>query len=300
MTRRFQNLTSCSATEHPAVPGPALSRDRLGARLRRHREDQGLRLEDVAASMGIAPSTLSRIETGKAPARAAYVGILISLYGIDNPEEQQHLTDLARHGRGSEWHSAYRDLLPAGAGHCLTLEAEAAALRILANQAIPLLLATPAYAAAECQAARPDLTPRQTRLMGALVTRRQEIADRTAVRLHVILDEAALHRPVGSPDIHAGQLARLTERAAGAQTTVQVLPLDTSWPVLTTPFSLLTFNDSVPPAGCTITATGQHIITRRDTDTRRLDNAFSSLSRAALSPGESARLIGDLAAQAAG
>jgi len=35
-----------------------------------------MRLEDAAAELGIVPSTLSRIETGKAPTRAGYVRIL--------------------------------------------------------------------------------------------------------------------------------------------------------------------------------------------------------------------------------
>ena len=38
---------------------------------RRLREARLLRLEDVAARLGVAPSTLSRIETGLAPARTS-------------------------------------------------------------------------------------------------------------------------------------------------------------------------------------------------------------------------------------
>jgi hypothetical protein len=118
--------------------------------------------------------------------------------------------------------------------------------------------------------------------------------------LRVVLDEAALHRPVASPHSQAGQLAHLAERATRARTTVQVLPLPTAWPVLTTPFSLLAFTDSVAPAGCAVIATGQHLITRRDTDIQAVDNAFNSLSQAALSAEDSVRLIADLAAQAVG
>lgn len=58
-------------TIHPADSGsppadPAVSRHRLGTQLRQLRQARALRLADVAAELGIAGSTLSRIETGKA------------------------------------------------------------------------------------------------------------------------------------------------------------------------------------------------------------------------------------------
>ncbi len=240
------------APASPDHPGPAVSRHQLGARLRQYRQDGGFRLEDAAAGLGIAPSTLSRIETGKAPARIAYLDVLINLYRIDNPVEKRQLTDLARRGRGSDWHAPYRDLLPAGAGPYLTLEAEADSIRILATQAIPLLLATPAYASAVCQASQPPPARHQIRDLGALIARRQELADTTGLTLHLILDEATLLRAVGDTQIQAGQLAHLNERIASPLITIQVLPIATAWPALITPFSLLTFANSVPPAGCTV------------------------------------------------
>jgi len=54
----------------PASAGPTMRRRRLGADLRQLREQNSLRLEEVADHLGVAPSTLSRIETGKAPTRS--------------------------------------------------------------------------------------------------------------------------------------------------------------------------------------------------------------------------------------
>lgn len=44
--------------------GPAISRHQLGVQLRQLRQAQSLRLETAAAKLGVAPSTLSRIENG--------------------------------------------------------------------------------------------------------------------------------------------------------------------------------------------------------------------------------------------
>ena len=66
--------------------GPTIRRRRLGSDLRRLREQRSLRLEEVAGQLGVAPSTLSRIETGKAPTRTSYLALLLNLYGVDDPD----------------------------------------------------------------------------------------------------------------------------------------------------------------------------------------------------------------------
>jgi 3-keto-L-gulonate-6-phosphate decarboxylase len=59
-----------------------------------------MRLEDVAVKLGVAPtSTVSRIETGKAPARTWYVNLMLDLYGVEDPEVRRRLVDLAREGQ---------------------------------------------------------------------------------------------------------------------------------------------------------------------------------------------------------
>src|SRR6202000_1988915 len=61
--------------------GPTVRRRRLGTELRKLRESNGHKLEEVAAELGVAPSTLSRIETGKAPTKSAYLNQMLEMYG---------------------------------------------------------------------------------------------------------------------------------------------------------------------------------------------------------------------------
>ena len=78
--------------------GPTVRRRRLGSELRRLRESQSMKLEEVADQLGLAPSTLSRIETGKAPTRSAYLTSMLEMYGVDDSAQRQVLTELARDG----------------------------------------------------------------------------------------------------------------------------------------------------------------------------------------------------------
>src|ERR1700683_4705912 len=114
------------------LAGPTIRRRRLGTDLRRLREERSLRLEDVAAHLGVAPSTLSRIETGKAPTRTSYLSLMLDLYGVDDSQRRRLLTDLAREGQRKGWWADSEDLLAAGAGNYLGLEAEASVLRSFA------------------------------------------------------------------------------------------------------------------------------------------------------------------------
>ena len=67
--------------------GPTVRRRRLGTELRKLRESNGYKLEEVAAQLGVAPSTLSRIETGKAPTGNPVTVANVKFY-------QEHLAEI--------------------------------------------------------------------------------------------------------------------------------------------------------------------------------------------------------------
>jgi hypothetical protein len=271
-------------TTTPAAP--AMSRQLLGTRLRQLRETHGLLLADATDHLGVAPSTLSRIETGCAPTRTSYLHVLLDLYQITDPDERRALADLARQGQRDNWWTTATDILPPGADRCIGLEDAATLIRAYATQTIPDLLQAPAYAAA----ARPGLNPGHARQMAALTQRRQQVLHRVPFALHAVLDEAALLRPPGDPAIMASQLDHLAALATCHQIKIQVLPLTTNTPVLSPPFTLYTLN-GLPDAACTTSHAGQHHITTRPTATTTMNTAFTALAKAALTPAESAALI---------
>jgi transcriptional regulator with XRE-family HTH domain len=163
-----------AGTADAALSGPVIRRHRLGAELRRLREARSLRIGDVTGVLGVAQSTLSRIETGLAPARTSYVSLLLSMYGVTDPDEQRRLTDLAREGQRKGWWAEHEDHLPAGAGTYLGLEDAACQIRTFAVQTVPDLLQTSGYAAAAFRASRPDLDSAQAAALAAVARRRAE------------------------------------------------------------------------------------------------------------------------------
>jgi transcriptional regulator with XRE-family HTH domain len=135
----------------PAQPAGAPLRRSLALTLRDLRRTRSLRLEDVATRLGIAPSTLSRIETGQAPARVSYVTIMLDIYGINDTEERAELIRLAAQSQHQPWWHDYDNLLTPGTGHYLDLEYAATTIRTFTARLIPDLLQTPAYRPTSCR-----------------------------------------------------------------------------------------------------------------------------------------------------
>ena len=136
-------------------PSPTVRRRRLGAELRRLREAHSIKLEEVAERLGLAPSTLSRIETGKAPTKSAYLTAMLEMYEVEDPAARTVLVDMAREGHRKGWWSIYDDVLPSGFDIYVGLEAEASGLRSYETDVVHGLLQTMDYAMAVLRELRP-------------------------------------------------------------------------------------------------------------------------------------------------
>ena len=120
---------------------------------RQLREARSLRLDDVAAVLGVAPRRVSCVETGKAPTRTGYLTMMLDHYRVDDADERRRLADLARQGQRQGWWADYRDVLPAGAGTWLGLEH--AAVRVLSFSVRPSLPCSPPPHIRQRRARRP-------------------------------------------------------------------------------------------------------------------------------------------------
>ena len=174
---------------------------------------------------GVAASTLSRIETGKAPTKSVYLTAMLEMYGVTDPSQRQVLVDMAREGHRKGWWSVYDDVLPTGFGIYVGLEAEAAGVRSFEGEVIHGLFQTPDYARAILREVQVKDSDEQIERLVDLRIKRQDSLERTPpLDVWLILDESVVRRTIGGPDVMRGQLARLVEASRKPNVTLQVLP----------------------------------------------------------------------------
>jgi transcriptional regulator with XRE-family HTH domain len=277
--------------------GPTVRRRRLGFELRRLREAHSFKLEDAAERLGLAPSTLSRIETGKAPTRTAYLTTMFEMYGVVDPVQRQALIDMARDGHRKGWWAVYDDVLPTGFDIYVGLEAEASALRVFEDQVVHGLLQTEPYARVVMSAVRTQQSARQIDRAVELRVQRQEALTREdPLKLWLILNEAVIRRAVGGADVMGGQLAHLVKASEWPSVTLQVLPLSSgAHPALNGPFCILEFPERTDPDVVYTEGVAGHAYLERDSEVRACAEAFDLLRAAALSPADSAEMIANMA-----
>jgi len=281
--------------------GPTVRRRRLGAELRRLRDSAGYKLEEVAGMLGVAPSTLSRIETGKAPTKSAYLSQLLELYRVTDAGQRQILVDMAREGHRKGWWAAYDDVLPSGLGVYVGLEAEASGLRSYEIGVVHGLLQTTDYARAVLRASAPRHTAEQIeRLVDLRMERQRRLDDDPPLDLWVIHDEAVIRRTVGGPVVMRHQLAHLLVAAGLPGVTLQVLPFDTGAHAgHDGPFSIVEFHDRSDSEVVYVESTAGPIYLEKDREVRASAEVFDRLRAAALPPEASLDLISKAARELA-
>jgi transcriptional regulator with XRE-family HTH domain len=280
--------------------GPTVRRRRLGSELRRLREAQSIKLEEVAEKLGLAPSTLSRIETGKAPTRSAYLTTMLDIYGVDDPVQKRMLVDMAREGHRKGWWAVWEDALPTGFGIYVGLEAEAASLRVYEAQVVHGLLQTEEYARAVMTTVRRRQTPAEIDRLVKLRMRRQEaLRKEDPLELWIILDEAVIRRSMGPLDLMKRQLVHLCEASQLPNVTLQVLEFSSGFhPAMNGPFAIIEFPERFDPdVVYSEGVVGQAYVEEREKEVKAQVEAFDLLRATALPPADSTDLIRALSMQ---
>jgi len=178
----------------------------------------------VAEQLGLAPSTLSRIETGKAPTKSVYLTAMLGMYGVDDPAARQVLVDMAREGHRKGWWSIYDDVLPSGFDIYVGLEAEASGLRSYETDVVHGLLQTMDYAMAVLRELRPRDSAEQIARVVDLRMQRQRLLDQDPpLDLWLILDEGAVRRNIGGAKVMRPQLEHLIQASWSSNVTLQIL-----------------------------------------------------------------------------
>ncbi len=129
----------------PMAYVPSIKRRRLGAVLRRLREQSAQTTDDVARALTWSKSKVSRIEIAAVTVTPDDVRALLRLYDVLTDEVEQLVT-LAREDKQPGWWRQYSEVLPREFEGFLGLESEAARILAYESEVVPDLLQTEDYA----------------------------------------------------------------------------------------------------------------------------------------------------------
>lgn len=183
----------------------------LGRRLQKLRRAAGMTAQQAGQHLRQAHTTVTRIERAEVALKYVTVAAMLDLYGVGAKEKREFL-DLSEKANVSGWWQKYRDVLPDVFSLYVSLEASAAQIRTYEPHFVPGLVQTEDYARAVLRLGFPRVGLRELDRRIALRQERQLVLTRPgAPKLWVVMDETALRRPVGGPEIMRGQIDRLLD-----------------------------------------------------------------------------------------
>lgn len=211
----------------PETPGSGstVRRILLGSQLRRLREQRGVTRQEAGYVIRASESKISRLELGRVSFKERDVDDLLTLYGVSDKTEREALLQLAREANTPGWWHRYNDVLPSWFQTYVGLEESAALIRTYELQFVPGLLQSEGYARAVIRLGNAGAAEHEIDQRVELRMQRQErLTGPDAPRLWAVVDEGALRRPIGGPEVMRGQFEHLIEMSKLPNVTVQIMP----------------------------------------------------------------------------
>ncbi|WP_430479518.1 helix-turn-helix domain-containing protein [Streptomyces sp. P11-1] len=215
---------------------PRTAREKYGEELKLRRMAAGLTQEALAREVVCSPTLISHYEAGRR---------------LPSPDDARRIDQaLGTDGFFERW---LQDLEPVFAhyfGLVAELEQEVTEIRHYGGLLIPGLLQTKAYARAVFEAYSPTYrTEELDELVVSRTKRAMLLEEPSAPVTWFLLDEAALRRQVGGPQVMAEQLRKIADMADPGRVRMHVLPLASgAHALLEGMVYLLTFADAAPLA----------------------------------------------------
>ncbi|MEU1591527.1 helix-turn-helix transcriptional regulator [Streptomyces sp. NPDC005708] len=203
---------------------PTVGQVVLGRRLLDLRERAGLKREEAARILRVAPATVRRMEMAEVALKIPYLQLLLKSYGVDD-DEAEAFVQLAEDANKPGWWQRFHDILPGWFSMYVSLEGAAALIRQYEPHFVPGIMQTEEYSRGVLKSgavgqARPEDIERHV----ALRMQRQELLTReNAPAIWAVMDETALRRTVGGPRVMRTQVERLLEVMRLPHVTLQVL-----------------------------------------------------------------------------
>ncbi|MGK4906518.1 helix-turn-helix domain-containing protein [Streptomyces albus] len=236
-----------------AKRGATFRRRELGKELRKLREKKGDTLAEVASALGFSHTKLARVEIGENDLpRVGDLERLIDHLHPELPKEDlETLLQLHRESLSKEPWTPYKAFMPSKMPTYRGLEQDATVMRAWQPAFVYGLFQTEAYARALYQIAKPvdETTSEYIEQNVRLRIERKELITRSEdpLELRVIMDEAAVRRMVGGPDVMLAQYEEIVRLGELDNVTIQILPHDIVTYRSESNFILLDFSETLDP-----------------------------------------------------
>ncbi len=278
----------------PSSEGPTLHRRRLGDELRRLRDRRTL--DEVASATLISTSKLSRLENGQGVPQPRDIRDLVAYYELDT-DDAERLRRWASAGRSQAWWREYSGSLPGGVDTYLDYESGASTIRGYFTMTVPPLLQTEAYARQLYEVLPSIESDESARRLVEVRGRRQQllVESDAAPYLIVMLDEAVLRRPFGSPDDVCDQLDHLIRISRQRNVSLRIVPFSTGLHAgLQGMFTILQYADDRDRDVVAVEShTGERLL-EQSSDVLEYIRIFDAVARKALNHDESRALIAEI------
>lgn len=236
-----------------------------------HREKRGWSKAQLASRMGFDASYISHVENGGKPPTMAFTSRCDDVFGLP--------------GTFAELYKA-AELGFSGSAVVAEIERDAVRLTVYELRAVPGLLQTQAYMAAQLATGLPpDAAEREAKVR----TERQQVLG-SLLSAWFLLDEAALRRGHGGKEVMRDQLAHLEHIATLPNVTLQVLPFSAdSQPGGDAPITIVEYRDK--PAIWLTEAGGSGILSEEQAQVAQAAHVVNLIRAVSLSPRDSPGFI---------
>jgi len=193
----------------------------VGNELRQARTRVGETQAEAAVRIGSSTSRMNYMESGRSVQRADDVRKLMEFYG--RPEDGERLAGMLQPPTRRVWWAPWEPVLPEHTRLFYGLEGFASGEFVYVPSIVPGLLQTADYAAALIPVNQVSPLHRD-RIVEFRRIRQERLRDEEPLNLAAVIDEHALYREAGGPDVLRAQLDHLLLLSRLENLSVQVMP----------------------------------------------------------------------------
>ncbi|MBD0695292.1 helix-turn-helix transcriptional regulator [Streptomyces sp. CBMA123] len=205
---------------------PTLRQRRLGAELRRMREQAGFGGSELGRLVGMSPAQVTQMEAGRIGISVDRLRTIAATCMCVNEPLIAALSDIITEREKPGWWEEYRGTLSSDFVDVAEFEAQARKLTVYTMAFVPGQLQTGPYAAAVFAQSFPPLPRHEIDLRTAFRMQRQRLIRSGALPYSAFIHEAALRMRFSGPAVLTEQFDALIEDSERPTISVRVVPFD--------------------------------------------------------------------------